>query len=48
MTRQEVIDKATDLMSPVLGQAKTKQLVRTVFELDALPRIQSLRPLLQA
>ena len=48
MTRQEVIDKATDLMSPVLGQAKTKQLIRSVFELDVLPRIQSLRPLLQA
>jgi 2-methylcitrate dehydratase PrpD len=48
MTRQEVIDKATDLMNPVLGQAKTKQLIRTVFELEALPRVQSLRPLLQA
>ena len=48
MTRQEVMEKATDLMNPVLGQAKTKQLIQTVFELDALPRIQSLRPLRQA
>ena len=48
MTRQEVIDKATDLMDQVLGKVKTKQLIRTVFELENLSRIQSLRPLLQA
>ncbi len=48
MTRQEVIDKALDLMNPVLGQVKTKQLIRAVFELETLPRIQALRPLLQA
>ncbi len=48
MTRQEVIDKAIDLMNPVLGQVKTKQLIRTVFDLETLPRVQSLRPLLQA
>ncbi len=47
MTRQEVIDKATDLMNPVLGKVKTKQLIRTTFELEALPRVQSLRALLQ-
>ena len=48
MTRQEVIDKATDLMAPVLGKSKTKQLIRQVFELDKLPLLRSLRPLLQA
>ncbi|MEI6769526.1 MAG: hypothetical protein WCL48_11280 [Betaproteobacteria bacterium] len=48
MTRQEVIDKATDLMGPILGKTKTKQLIRTVFELETLPRVKSLRALLQA
>ena len=48
MTRQEVIDKAADLMNPVLGKSKTKQLIQTVFALERLPRVQSLRGLLQA
>ena len=47
MTRQEVIDKATDLMAPVLGSVKTKQLIRQVVALDKLPHLRSLRSLLQ-
>lgn len=47
MTRQEVMDKATDLMAPVLGSVKTKQLIRQVVALDKLPHLRSLRSLLQ-
>jgi 2-methylcitrate dehydratase PrpD len=47
MTRQEVVDKATDLMAPVLGKVKTQRLTRHMFELDKLPHLRSLRSLLQ-
>jgi len=47
MTRQEVVDKATDLMAPVLGKVKTQRLTRQIFELDQLPHLRSLRSLLQ-
>jgi 2-methylcitrate dehydratase PrpD len=47
MTDKEVIDKVTDLTDPVLGGAKTRQLIDTVLELERQPDLTVLRPLLQ-
>jgi 2-methylcitrate dehydratase PrpD len=47
MTRAEVIDKAGDLTAPILGREKSKQLIETVFAIETLTDVRSLRPLLQ-
>ncbi|PWT84774.1 MAG: MmgE/PrpD family protein [Blastocatellia bacterium] len=47
MTRDEVVAKCRDLMTPTIGAGKTKQLVETVLSLDTVQDIRSLRPLLQ-
>jgi len=47
MTRKEVIDKSRDLIDPVLGAATAARLVETVFALDRLSNVRSLRSLLQ-
>jgi 2-methylcitrate dehydratase PrpD len=47
MSRREVIDKARDLIAPVLGAARTDSLIEAVLGLDTLPSIRALRPLLQ-
>jgi 2-methylcitrate dehydratase PrpD len=47
MTRTEVIDKARDLTAPVLGREKSERLIETVFAIEAITDIRSLRPLLQ-
>ncbi|MCM3880292.1 MAG: MmgE/PrpD family protein [Vicinamibacterales bacterium] len=47
MTRQEVADKARDLMTPVLGAGQTGQLIEAVFNLERLASVRALRPLLQ-
>jgi len=47
MTRGEVIDKARDLIGPVLGSAKTDNLIRALMALETLGDIRALRPLLQ-
>jgi len=47
MTRQEVVAKARDLITPVLGSATCARLIDTVFALDVLKDIRELRPLLQ-
>jgi 2-methylcitrate dehydratase PrpD len=47
MTRAEVVDKARDLITPVLGAATAQKLIDTLLSLDSLPDIRSLRPLLQ-
>ncbi len=47
MTRQEVVDKARDLIAPVLGTGTADRLIAAVFALDTLPDIRALRPLLQ-
>lgn len=48
MTRQEVVDKALDLVGPSLGPARSRQLVETVLGLDTVDRAGlALRPLLQ-
>jgi 2-methylcitrate dehydratase PrpD len=48
MTRAEVVEKARDLIVPVLGTAKVEKLIDTVFALESLTNVRQLRPLLQA
>ena len=47
MTRQEIVDKASDLISPVLGSATCSKLIEKIFALDSLRDIRELRPVLQ-
>jgi 2-methylcitrate dehydratase PrpD len=48
MTRDEVVAKARELMTPVLGAAKTGKLIDRVLGLENVKDIRELRPLLQA
>jgi len=47
MGRGEVIDKARDLTAPVLGKEKSQKLIETVFAIETVPDVRTLRPLLQ-
>jgi 2-methylcitrate dehydratase PrpD len=47
MTRDEVVAKARELMTPVLGAEKCSKLIERVLGLDAVKDIRELRPLLQ-
>jgi len=47
MTEDEVISKATDLISPVLGGKACKELVRAILSLDEVPNLRDLKHLLQ-
>jgi 2-methylcitrate dehydratase PrpD len=47
MSRTEVIDKARDLIAPVLGREVTEHLIDTVLSIETMSDIRSLRPLLQ-
>jgi 2-methylcitrate dehydratase PrpD len=47
MSRNEVIDKARDLIAPVLGREPATRLIDTIFDIDGLTDIRSLRRLLQ-
>ena len=47
MTREEIADKARDLMAPVLGRAQTQRLIDAVLSLDTARNLQPLRSLLQ-
>jgi 2-methylcitrate dehydratase PrpD len=47
MTRTEVIDKARDLTAPVLGREKSEKLIETVFAIETITDVRSLRFLLQ-
>lgn len=46
MSRAEVIDKARDLIAPVLGGDTSELLINTVYEIENVPDIRRLRPLL--
>jgi len=48
MTTEEVVGKARELMTPVLGAANTAKLIERVMELQKVKDIRELRPLLQA
>jgi 2-methylcitrate dehydratase PrpD len=47
MTRDEIIAKARDLVTPVLGGEACRRLIDAVFALDTGKNIRDLRPLLQ-
>jgi hypothetical protein len=47
MTREEIIAKARDLMTPVLGAGNCQKLIDRVFEIEKVKNVVELRPLLQ-
>jgi 2-methylcitrate dehydratase PrpD len=47
MPRAEVVDKARDLIAPVLGSATAQKLIDTLLAIEAVKDIRLLRPLLQ-
>jgi 2-methylcitrate dehydratase PrpD len=47
MSRDEIIAKARDLITPVLGAATFGKLVERIFDLEHLKNVRDLRPLLQ-
>jgi 2-methylcitrate dehydratase PrpD len=47
MTREEVIAKCRDLMTPVLGAERCEKLIQTTMNLESLKSIRELRPWLQ-
>jgi 2-methylcitrate dehydratase PrpD len=47
MTRNEVMDKARDLTSPVIGAETAAKLIETIYAIDNVPDVRKLRPLLQ-
>jgi hypothetical protein len=47
MSRDEVVAKARDLMTPVLGAAASTDLIGHVLALENVNEIRELRPLLQ-
>ncbi|HAT35257.1 MAG TPA: MmgE/PrpD family protein, partial [Rhodospirillaceae bacterium] len=48
MTRQEVDDKAFELMAPILGQENTRTLIDKVWALETVENVRDLRPLMIA
>jgi 2-methylcitrate dehydratase PrpD len=47
MTREEVVAKCRDLMTPVLGASKSAKLIEQVMGMEGLKSVRELRPLLQ-
>jgi 2-methylcitrate dehydratase PrpD len=47
MPRAEVIEKARDLVAPVLGRDTSGRLIETVFAIETVTDVRSLQPLLQ-
>ena len=47
MSRAEIVDKARDLIAPVLGASRAAALIDALLALDALADVRALRPLLQ-
>jgi 2-methylcitrate dehydratase PrpD len=47
MTRDEIIAKARDLVTPVLGASKCQSLIDQVFNIESVRNVTQLRPLLQ-
>jgi 2-methylcitrate dehydratase PrpD len=46
MSRAEVIEKARDLIAPVLGSDTSERLIETVFAIESVTDVRALRPLL--
>jgi 2-methylcitrate dehydratase PrpD len=47
MTRAEVVDKARDLIAPVVGPSTAQKLIDALFRIESLKDLRQLRPLLQ-
>lgn len=47
MTREEVVAKSRDLITPVLGAPASAKLIERVMDLENMKNIRELRPLLQ-
>jgi 2-methylcitrate dehydratase PrpD len=47
MPRTEVVDKARDLIAPVLGAATAQKLIDTLLAIETVTDVRTLRPLLQ-
>ena len=47
MTREEVVAKARDLITPVIGASTSARLIETVFALENVKNLRDLRPLIQ-
>jgi hypothetical protein len=47
MSRTEVIDKARDLMAPILGREGSERLIEAVLAIETVSDVRQLRPLLQ-
>ena len=47
MTRAEVVDKARDLIAPVLGTANAGKLIDALLSIESVKDVRTLRPLLQ-
>ena len=48
MTREDVGAKAFQLMSPVLGNKRSRALIDTVWRIETVKNVRSLRGLLRA
>ena len=48
MTREEVYEKCFPLLAPVLGKSRARRLIDTVWQLERVSNVRSLRPLLTA
>jgi 2-methylcitrate dehydratase PrpD len=46
MSRAEVIEKARDLIAPVLGSDTSERLIETIFAIESVTDVRALRPLL--
>jgi 2-methylcitrate dehydratase PrpD len=47
MSRAEVVEKASDLIGPVLGRETAARLAETVLSIEKVSEIRSLQPLLR-
>src|SRR6185369_5559605 len=47
MTRAEILEKARDLMNPVLGASTTTRLIDRVMDFENIKNVRELRPLIQ-
>jgi hypothetical protein len=47
MGRNEVIDKVRDLTAPVLGRDPSTKLIETIFEIEKVADIRTLRRMFQ-
>jgi len=47
MTREQVVAKSRELMTPVLGTSSTDKLIDRLLDLENMKSVRDLRPLLQ-